>query len=69
MAMNSRDALDTLYPELFTPDDNQNRPLEPLLQVNEGSVFGWPYCFFDGAANRPSGNSPVNISYSTTPSE
>jgi glucose/arabinose dehydrogenase len=52
MAMNSRDSLDTLYPELFTPDDNQNRPLEPLLQVNEGSVFGWPYCFFDGPANK-----------------
>jgi glucose/arabinose dehydrogenase len=52
MAMNSRDSLDTLFPELFTPDDNQNRPLEPLLQVNEGSVFGWPYCFFDGAANK-----------------
>jgi glucose/arabinose dehydrogenase len=52
VAMNSRDSLDTLYPELFTPDDNQNRPLEPLLQVNEGSVFGWPYCFFDGAANK-----------------
>ena len=51
MAMNSRDSLDTLYPELFTADDNQNRPLEPLLQINEGDVFGWPYCFFDGLAN------------------
>lgn len=50
LAMNSRDSLDTLYPALFTPDDNQNRPLEPLLQVNEGSVFGWPYCFYDGKA-------------------
>lgn len=48
MAMNSRDAIDTMYPDLFTPADNQERPLEPLLQVNEGSVFGWPYCFFDG---------------------
>ena len=48
MAMNSRDAIDTMYPALFTPADNQERPLEPLLQVNEGSVFGWPYCFFDG---------------------
>jgi glucose/arabinose dehydrogenase len=47
MAMNSRDSLDTLYPGLFTPEENQNRPLEPLLQVNEGSVFGWPYCFYD----------------------
>ena len=52
MAMNSRDSLDTLYPDLFTPDDNQNRPLEPLLQVNEGSVFGWPYCFYDGKVNK-----------------
>jgi glucose/arabinose dehydrogenase len=52
VAMNSRDSLDTLYPELFTAEDNQNRPLEPLLQVNEGSVFGWPYCFFDGQANK-----------------
>ena len=52
LAMNSRDSLDTLYPALFTPDDNQNRPLEPLLQVNEGSVFGWPYCFYDGTAQK-----------------
>ena len=52
LAMNSRDSLDTLYPDHFTPDDNQNRPLEPLLQVNEGSVFGWPYCFYDGKVNK-----------------
>jgi glucose/arabinose dehydrogenase len=52
VAMNSRDSLDTLYPEHFTAEDNQNRPLEPLLQVNEGAVFGWPYCFFDAQANK-----------------
>ena len=52
LAMNSRDSLDTLYPDLFTPDDNQNRPLEPLLEVKDGSVFGWPYCFLDGKVNR-----------------
>ena len=52
MAMNSRDSIDTMYPEIFTPQDNQERPLEPLLQVNEGSVFGWPYCFYDGQANK-----------------
>jgi glucose/arabinose dehydrogenase len=51
MAMNSRDSLDTLFPDLFTPEENQNRPLEPLLQINEGSVFGWPYCFYDGKTN------------------
>src|SRR3989441_7751515 len=50
--MNSRDSLDTLYPEHFTAEDNANRPLEPLLLVKQGSVFGWPYCFFDGRTNK-----------------
>lgn len=52
LAMNSRDTLDIQYPDLFKPADNQERPLEPLLQINEGSVFGWPYCFFDGLNNK-----------------
>jgi glucose/arabinose dehydrogenase len=52
VAMNSRDSLDTLYPEHFTVEDNVNRPLEPLLLVKQGSVFGWPYCFFDGKTNK-----------------
>jgi glucose/arabinose dehydrogenase len=52
LAMNSRDSLDTLYPDKFTPEENQNRPLEPLLQVDEGDVFGWPYCFHDGLTNK-----------------
>ena len=52
VAMNSRDSLDTLYPEHFTVEDNVNRPLEPLLLVKSGSVFGWPYCFFDGKTNK-----------------
>jgi len=46
--MNSRDQLDTLWPGKFTAQDNANRPLEPMLQVDQGSVFGWPYCFWDG---------------------
>lgn len=52
MAMNSRDSMDTMFPNLFTPEDNQNRPLEPLLLVKEGAVFGWPYCFLDGKTNQ-----------------
>ncbi len=47
-AMNSRDSLDTLWPGKFTAQDNANRPLEPLLQVDPGSTFGWPYCYYDG---------------------
>lgn len=52
VAMNSLDSLDTLYPDKFTLEDNLNRPLEPLLLVKEGSVFGWPYCFFDGETSK-----------------
>jgi glucose/arabinose dehydrogenase len=49
--MNSRDSLDTLWPGKFTAADNATRPLEPMLQVDQNSVFGWPYCYFDGQAN------------------
>lgn len=51
VAMNSRDSLNTFYPSKFTDEENAVRPLEPLLEVNEGDVFGWPYCFFDGKLN------------------
>ncbi|HEV3214504.1 MAG TPA: hypothetical protein VGZ27_02210 [Vicinamibacterales bacterium] len=49
--MNSRDQLDTLYPENFTAEDNANRPLEPMFRVDQGAAFGWPYCFADGKMN------------------
>ena len=36
VAMNSRDQLDTLWPELFTAEDNAERPAEPLYRVDAG---------------------------------
>jgi glucose/arabinose dehydrogenase len=51
VAMNSRDSLNDLFPGKFTAHENATRPLEPLLEVHEGSVFGWPYCFWDGETN------------------
>ena len=51
-AMNSRDSLDTLYPSMFTAEDNALRPLEPLLEINQGDQFGWPYCYFDKQAGK-----------------
>ena len=51
LAMNSRDSLDTLFPDKFNAHENATRPLEPMLDVHEGSVFGWPYCFWDGQTN------------------
>jgi glucose/arabinose dehydrogenase len=51
-AMNSRDSLDTLFPEKgYTVEDNAIGPTEPMLQIAQGDVYGWPYCYFDSRAN------------------
>jgi len=47
IAMNSRDQLDMLWPDLFTAQENAERPAEPLYRAEQGSNFGWPYCFYD----------------------
>jgi len=47
IAMNNRDALDTLWPGQFTAQENAERPAEPLYRATQGSNFGWPYCFYD----------------------
>ena len=52
VAMNGRDQLDTLWPEMFTARDNAERPSEPLYQVKDGSNFGWPYCYHDFLQNK-----------------
>ena len=47
-AMNSRDGLDTLFPEKgYTAEDNAIGPTEPMMQVAQGDVYGWPYCYYD----------------------
>jgi glucose/arabinose dehydrogenase len=51
-AMNGRDQLDTLWPDQFTAADNAERPSELLMQVKEGSNFGWPYCYHDFQQNK-----------------
>ena len=51
-AMNSRDSLDTLFPEKgYTAEDNAIGPTEPMLQIAQGDVFGWPYCYYDSRVN------------------
>jgi glucose/arabinose dehydrogenase len=47
IAMNNRDQLNVLWPDLFTVQDNAERPAEPLYRATAGSNFGWPYCFYD----------------------
>src|SRR6202142_3019780 len=47
IAMNNPDQLDVLWPGQFTAQENAERPAEPLYRAEQGSNFGWPYCFFD----------------------
>lgn len=47
IAMNNRDQLDTMWPSLFTAQENAERPAEPLYRAVQGVNFGWPYCFYD----------------------
>jgi glucose/arabinose dehydrogenase len=42
-----RDQLDTLFPALFNSKQNAELPSEELLRIEEGSNFGWPYCYHD----------------------
>lgn len=47
-----RGALHTLWPALFTPDQNANTPAEELLRIGQGENFGWPYCYYDEPLRR-----------------
>lgn len=47
-----RDQLDSLWPDLFTPEQNAELPAEEFLLLTEGSDFGWPYCYYDPFQNR-----------------
>ena len=53
VAMNSRDSLDTLFKEKgYTAEDNAVGPTEPMLQIAQGDVFGWPYCYYDSRVKK-----------------
>ena len=47
LVQHGRDQLDTLWPGTFTTEQNAELPSEEFLKVDEGSNFGWPYCFHD----------------------
>ena len=46
LAQHGRDQLSTLW-EGFTEEQNAELPSEEFLRVEEGSNFGWPYCYHD----------------------
>lgn len=47
-----RDQLGSLWPARFDAQANAEQPAEELLRLTPGSDFGWPYCYFDAAADR-----------------
>lgn len=42
-----RDQLNQFYPELYTEEQSNELPAEEFLLVEDGSDFGWPYCYYD----------------------
>lgn len=42
-----RDQLSQLYPQYYTDAQSAELPAEEFLLVEDGSNFGWPYCYYD----------------------
>jgi glucose/arabinose dehydrogenase len=45
--VHGRDSLDTLFPALYTAEDNATRQAEEFHKIVDGGDYGWPYTFFD----------------------
>ncbi|MGE5245168.1 MAG: PQQ-dependent sugar dehydrogenase [Betaproteobacteria bacterium] len=52
VVMHNRDQLDTLWPGMFTAEQNAELPAEAFLKVDRGANFGWPYCYLDSTKRR-----------------
>jgi glucose/arabinose dehydrogenase len=46
-AIHGRDSLDTLFPALYTAEDNATRTAEEFHEIVDGGEYGWPYTFWD----------------------
>jgi glucose/arabinose dehydrogenase len=52
VVMHNRDQLNTMWPELYTAEQNAELPSETLWRADDGANFGWPYCYHDFAQNK-----------------
>lgn len=50
--VHGRDQLHSMWPDVFTVEDNTEMPSEEFVRITEGSDFGWPYCFHDPRTGR-----------------
>jgi len=46
-ASHGRDRLHELWPQLFTVQQNAEKPSEQFMRVERGQDYGWPYCYHD----------------------
>lgn len=46
-AVHGRDQLHDLWPDLYTVEQSAEKPAEEFVRLDEGSDYGWPYCYFD----------------------
>ncbi|MEZ4424311.1 MAG: PQQ-dependent sugar dehydrogenase [Gemmatimonadota bacterium] len=51
-AVHGRDQLSTLWPELYTEIESAEKPAEEFVRIDNGSDFGWPYCYYDQELER-----------------
>lgn len=47
VAQHGRDMLNTLWPDLYSEEENAELPAEEVLRLTEGANAGWPYCYYD----------------------
>ena len=47
VAQHGRDQLNTLWPDLYTIEENAELPAEEVFRLSEGANAGWPYCYYD----------------------
>jgi glucose/arabinose dehydrogenase len=51
-AIHGRDSIDTLFPALYTAEDNATRQAEEFHRITDGGDYGWPYTFWDTKLNK-----------------
>jgi len=49
--MHGRDQLNQFFPELYDEQASADLPAEEFLMMDEGTDFGWPYCYYDPFRN------------------
>jgi glucose/arabinose dehydrogenase len=47
-----RDQLNSLFPQLYSKEQNNSQPAETMYELQEGSDGGWPYIYYDGKLHK-----------------